>query len=109
MMSMQTKLEHIGAELKSVAQNTYHYWRPKMAVPYLVWQEQSEAENFNANNHKQEQVLECSADYYTKTEYDTAVDAIQSVFDSHGASWRLNSVQYEEDTELIHFEWFFEV
>ena len=26
-----------------------------------------------------------------------------------GASWYLNSVQYEEDTGLIHYEWYWEV
>ena len=47
---------------------------------------------------------------YTKTEDDANVDAIESVFDG-AAAWiaaQLNSVQYEDDTGLVHYEWAWE-
>ena len=48
-------------------------------------------------------------DYYTPQEYDPAVDNIQAALNSLRIPWRLNSVQYEDETNLIHYEWTWEV
>lgn len=42
--------------------------------------------------------------------YDETADVIQNNMNrAQGVSWRLNSVQYEDDTNMIHYEWEFEV
>ena len=49
-------------------------------------------------------------DFFTLDEYDAIIDEIQdSLEGNEGLSWNLNSVQYEEDTKFIHYEWIFEV
>lgn len=90
--------------------NISHYWRPKMEPPFMIWQEDEEASSLEADSHKQEQALGGSIDYFTLNEMDPKVDQIQTVLNSiDGFAWRLESVQYEDDTNLIHYEWRFEV
>lgn len=64
---------------------------------------------FEADDLKAEQAISGTVDYFTKTEHDIAFDYIQGVLNAYGAAWYLNSVQYEDDTGLIHYEWVFEV
>ena len=35
----------------------------------------------------------------------TVPGGVEASLDELGASWYLNSVQYESDTGLIHYEW----
>lgn len=106
MMSLQTKLQRVGEALADVVENTYHYWRQKMSAPFLVWAEDGEDNSFNANDRRAEQQIHGTADYFTKEEYDDAVDLIQECFEKlEDVTWRLNSVQYEDETNLIHYEW----
>ena len=39
----------------------------------------------------------------------TLLAQIPTALDQIGAAWYLNSVQYEEETGLIHYEWVWEV
>lgn len=44
----------------------------------------------------------------TKTEFDETIDNIQAALESnHSIGWRLSSIQYEDGTGLIHYEWDF--
>lgn len=107
MKSFQTALESFGAGLARVCK-AYHYWRPKLDPPFCVWAEDGEDDSFSSDNRKQEQQIHGTVDYFTKKEYDPTVDAIQSYLNSlDDFGWRLNSVQYEDETNLIHFEWEF--
>lgn len=108
-MTLQTKLETFSGILAGAVNNLYHYWRPNMKAPYCVWAEDGEGGSFHSGNTKSEQAVAGSLDYYTKTEFDTVVDTIQSLLNSTDAgitiSWRLNTVDYEEETNLIHWSW----
>ena len=89
----------------------FHYRRnPNVKKNYGVWMEAGENTSFNADNIKAEQQIYGTLDYYTLTEYDPVIDAIQESLQrlSVGA-WALNSVQYEDETNLIHYEWTFTV
>ena len=109
MLSLQNKLAYIGKAFNDALPGlVFHYWRPD-SFPYLVWREDMEGESFHAGNHKEEQAIHCVADYYTKTEYDPNIDVIQEVLNYLECPWRIEAVQYEEDTELIHYTWEFEV
>lgn len=105
MKSLQSNLQRIQTALVGVTSSCYHYWRAKATPPYLIWAEDGEMDSFESDNHKQEQQLHGTADYFTKTEFDTTVDAIQNALNGIMTGWRLSSVQYEEDTGLIHYEW----
>lgn len=109
MLSLQSKLAYIGKAFNDALPGlVYHYFRPD-SFPYLVWSEYAEGDSFHADIHKEEQVISCTADYYTKTEYDPNIDVVQEVLNSLEIPWRIESVQYEEDLKLIHYEWSFEV
>ena len=56
--------------------------------------------------YKGEQAITGTVDYFTLTEYDGNIEAIQLALNTvENLSWAINSVQYEEDTNLIHYEW----
>ena len=87
----------------------YHYGAHKPATPYGVWAEDGDVSP-SADNVNSTQILSGTTDYYTKTENDANVDAIEAVFDG-AAAWiaaRLSSIQYEDDTGLLHYEWTWE-
>lgn len=108
-MTLQMALRKVGTDFAAVTPNCYHYWRPKMQPPFLVWQEDGEGEDFHANNRKAERQISCSASYYTQTEYDPALDRIEGLLEVYSSGWQLASVTYEEETALIHYEWSFSV
>ena len=101
------KLTDIRDALLEVTQDTFHYEATHKPDKYIVWAEDSEASSLNADNKKDEQVIEGTIDYFTKTEYDPNVKAIQQKLNSIEVAWRLNSIQHEEDTDFIHYEWVF--
>ena len=105
MNSIQSKLQYVGKAFSEAVPASYHYFRLPDRFPCLVWQEDGENGSFHANNHKEEQAIHGTTDYFTQTEWDPAVDLIQATLENIGAAWTLNSVQYEEETRLIHYEW----
>lgn len=105
MMSMQKKLIEFGRGLADIV-TAYHYWRSKREVPYAIWAEDGEDGSFDTNNRKVEQQIHGTLDYFTKTEFDEAVDKIQEYLNGiDDFGWRLNQVAYEDETNLIHYEW----
>lgn len=108
-MTLQSKLEALADALGELGVNVYHYWRPQMQAPFIVWAEEGEDDALHANNRKSEQSVSGSIDYFTKTEFDAVVDTIQDTLNSFdfALGWRLDSVMYEDDTNLIHFSWDF--
>lgn len=109
MLSLQDKLERLKTALVSVTgTKTYHYFRPRLEAPYLIWAESHEERNATSDNHKDAQTIFGTIDYYTRTEFDGTIDAIQNAVNGvDGIAWQLNSVQFEEQTNLIHYEWYF--
>lgn len=109
-MNLTAKLKKLRDGLKRLQGiKVYHYHREKMTDPFLVWQETGEGASFFADNGKREQTVAGTADYFTRTEYDEAVDEIQETLETTCSSWRLVSVQYEEETGRIHYEWEWEM
>lgn len=113
-MTLQTKLEIIGnALVEGLESKVYHYWRPQMQAPFCVWAEDGESTAFDADNRKAEQAISGYVDYYTRTEYDPALDTVQTILkgiaDDMPFVWRLDSVQYEDETNLIHYQWLWSV
>lgn len=107
-MSYLTSLKKVGdalGELQQQGLRVYHYWRFGADAPYCVWTEDSDA-GMEADNHKAEQGISGTVHLFTLTEYDGNIELIQAKLNSiENMSWSINSVQYEEDTNLIHYEW----
>lgn len=90
----------------------YHYQRPAREdlKRYVIWAEDGEADSQMVNNHKAQQQIRGTVDLYTAAEFDPWADRIQEQLDTApGVTWTLESVQYEDATGLIHFEWTFTV
>lgn len=104
-MTLQSKLRQIGEAFAQVTDHCYHYWRPFKDVPCLIWAESGEEDSFYTNNHKSEQRIIGTIDLFTKMEFDPLADAVQETLDGLGLTWALNSVQYEEEINMIHMEW----
>lgn len=104
-MTLQNKLAQIGVAFAGLTGHVYHYWRPVKNVPCLIWAETGEETSFNADNHKREQRIIGTMDCFTKREFDPLLDQVQAMFDALGLTWQLSTVQYEEETNLLHYTW----
>lgn len=109
MTSLQSKLRQLGEAFAELTPHSVHYYRRPTAFPFLIWQESGEGESFHGDNHKHEQSIAVTVDVFTKTEFDPLLDAVQDTLEELGVPWSLNSVQYEDDINLIHYEWILEV
>lgn len=103
------KLVDLRDLLLTVTPNVYHYEAHKQDGNYIVWAEDGEAGAAYADNKKTSQVIGGTIDYFTKDEFDPAFDLIQAKLNSVDIAWKLNSIQHEEDTGYIHYEWTFGV
>lgn len=113
MMSLSQNLKKIRDALKttSASDRVFHYRRPKGNYSsWIVWQEDGEAESHESNNRKGEQQIHGTIDCFSLEEYDDLFDEIQDALNSvQNVGWSLLSVQYEDETNLIHYEWEFYV
>lgn len=102
---LQQKLRQLGSAFAELTQNCYHYWRTVKETPYIIWAESGEDNSFTADNHKGEQRIIGTVHMFTREEFDPLADQIQATLEDLGLTWTLTSVQYEDETNLIHFEW----
>lgn len=86
-----------------VTENVSHFERLK-SDRYFVWQEEAD-QSFGADNRHKEKAVRGTTDLFTKNEFDPWKKEIEFSFTRSGIAWSLNSVQYEEDTGFIHYEW----
>lgn len=103
-------LQSLKTLLLTIGPPVFRYFATGQTGPYIVWAEDGEGDTVHADGQKVERALTGTIDYFTKTENDPVVKQIEDVLDSDdGISWYLNSVQYEQDTGYIHYEWVWEV
>lgn len=103
------KLVEVGELLKTIIPNVHHYAAFEESENYIVWAEDGQSNSGYEDNQMQLQVIQGTIDYYTRTEFDPVIDLIQQKLNSSDMAWKLNSTQYEEETEYIHHEWIFEI
>ena len=82
-----------------------HYgWSKAPDGDYGVYAENG-AEDFIANDVHLESALTGSLDYFTRDASGTPKTVIENAINSLGIAWHLNTVQFEDDTGYIHYEW----
>lgn len=106
---MNSKIKIIRDTLLKVSDNVGHYEAVKKNDQYIVWAEDSEGNSVEGDNRKTNQSIQGTIDYFTRTEFDHMVDRIQEALRDAKISFYINSVQYEEETKYIHYEWVWEV
>ena len=99
--------ERIIAAHLAVTDKVSHYKRFK-SDRYFVWQEDG-ANDLLADDLHALKAITGTTDLFTKQEFDPWIDALGASFEAHGISWYLNSIQHEEETGFIHYEWMWEV
>lgn len=79
-------------------------WSKAPAGDYGVYAEEGSAD-LEANNAHIEKGTTGYIDYFTRDDSGTPKKTIEAALHGLGIAWRLNSVQYENDTGYIHYEW----
>lgn len=101
-----SKIRKIGDALGTIENlSVGHYDYFGTEIPYCVWAEDAENSSVEGDDYKLEQAIQGTIDLFTKTEYDPYADAIQDTLKAQKISFYLNSVQYEDETGFIHYEW----
>lgn len=72
-----------------------------------VWAEDSE-NVLHADNHHAERFIEGTIHYFTRDGSGAPMQTIETALESVNIAWYLNSVDFEEDTGFIHYEWVFQ-
>lgn len=109
MMSLQSLLEKLYTPFTELEGVTVTHYKRAEQPPCLIWTEDGEDGSFHADNIKQNQKITGYLDYYTLTEFDPVVDSIQGVLQTSGVGWYLDTVDYEDETNLIHYHWVWQV
>lgn len=106
---MLSCLEAVKNALLTVTENVGHYTAWDDSDRYIVWAEDMEVAALNTDNYKGGQLIEGTIDYFTRNEDDENIEKIQLALNAARIGWELNSVQYEDETRFIHYEWLFRV
>lgn len=99
----------LGNALLTVGVPVSHLEAHEQTDKYIVWAEDGQADAIWADGKMQEQSITGTVDYFTRAEFDSNIAKIQKALNDSGASWRLNSIQYEDDTRYQHYEWVWEI
>lgn len=104
------QLTELRDALLKVTDKVYHYRAPDgTEAPYIVWAEDSEPDGIFSDNIHKLPITQGTIDYFTADEYDATIDDIRDELNKIRVPHRISSIQYEDDTRLIHYELVFEV
>lgn len=102
-------LSVIQNALLTVTDAVYHYRGASPQKRYIVWAEEGQGKAQWADEQMIEQSMVGTIDYFTNIENDPNFNAIQQALNNAEIAWSLNSIQFEPDTDLIHYEWEWEI
>ena len=83
-------------------------WSKAPKSDYGVYAEDG-ANYLRADNASGEKVIEATVDWFTRNPTTEAIQTIEDALDGIPCAWYLNSVQFEQDTGLVHYEWVVQV
>lgn len=89
---------------------TEYAWATRPSSDYGVYQLDFEVGAVEGDNNKVQRCYEGSVDAFLHAPNKELIENIESALQSVcQGSWKLNSIQYEQDTRLIHYEWVFQL
>lgn len=104
-MLYETLIERLQALEIPLAE---YAWDVRPDGDYLVIGIDQEGASLEADGQKVNQAPQGTVDLFSKSNDRETMQAVQAVLDAlDGCAWYLNSVQYEDDTRLLHWEWVF--
>lgn len=102
------KLALLG--VKGMESRVWHYYALDHTPPYIVWAEDGQGQSVSGDGQMVNQAISGTVDLFMADLDDMELpDAVQTALNGCQCAWRLNSVQFEEDTGLKHYEWVWEV
>lgn len=102
-------LKRVRDALLTITEDPCHFEAENKGNHYIVWQEDSEGESLHADDKHEIMVISGTIDLFTKQEYDPWVQEITRALENAEITCRIESIQYEDETGYIHYEWRFEV
>lgn len=104
-----TCLDELREALLDVTPAVYHFHAHKPPRKYIVWAEDGAGDTVFGDGQMQNQAIAGTVDLYTDDPDNAELfEGVQAALNGVCA-WRLNFVQYEDDTGLTHYEWVWEV
>lgn len=99
-------LDSVKTALLTVTQRVYRYTAiSSPTFPYIVWAEDGQSDSLHGDGVMINQTIEGTIDLFSKIPDDPMIGQIQSALNDAGIGFRLNAVQFEQDTRVIHHEW----
>jgi len=99
-------LADVSTALLTVTSRVYRYTAiAAPTFPYIVYADEMESGSLSGDGRKIGRILEGSIDLYAKQPDHAFINAIEKALNDAGICFRLNSIQYERDTKVIHHEW----
>lgn len=108
-MTLETLKKALVSACRPCGVAVSHYTALKKPDQYVVWAEDSQTGGLWADGVMDDSSVQGTVHYFTRTENDPNTVVITNALTGAGIPYRLNSIQYEEETEYIHYEWVFEV
>ena len=99
-------LNDVKNALLTISQEVYHHTAGlEPDFPYIVWAEDMQSGSLHGDGKMKAQTIQGTIDLYSKKVNDPLFDQIQIALNDAGIGFSLNSTQYEEDKEIAHNEW----
>ena len=106
---MLSKIKVVRDALVPIGPKVYHYYADSPQGNYIVWTEDNQGEVLHGDGGLEEQGIQGTIDYFTQDEYDETADKIQEALLKAKIPFAITSIQEEESTGYIHYEWVWEV
>lgn len=101
----RTQLEKLQDALTATGYSfAHHGWSRAPEGTYGVWAEEG-GEDLVADGRHAERGTRVAVDLYTRDDSQTPRVTVEAQLDTLESPWRLDSVDYEPDTGLIHWLW----
>lgn len=95
--------------LLALTDEVYHFEAPQgTQAPYIIYGEDADVSLW-ADNKKVIPTVQGTIDLYCKDDLCELIKFIPNALENKEISYYLNSIQHEEETGLLHYEWVFEV
>ena len=107
-MALQTLKDALTATGLPFAHFAWAKGAPELLGDHGVYAEDGANDLYSGDIHA-EHVIEGTVDYYTRDGSGAPQTAIESALNNGQIAWYLNSIQFEEETGYIHYEWVFQV
>lgn len=101
-------IDAVKNALLSVSDRVYAYTSAGNSVPPYILYGMDGTNHLMASGKRAELCDTGYIELYTKEEEDELIAKIPEALETFGISFYLNSVQFEEETGLLHYEWIWE-